>query len=559
MELGKPHELPKTGGNLARGTTVQEAEETAKSERLLIIGRIGFTNPTGNGADLLKVFYSKEGRLPMNVLHSTTSKDEKRTDKDLATQWNSIHWNEVRANVIRLQTRIAKAVVEKKWHLVKRLQYLLTHSYQAKQLAVRVVTQNRGKRTPGVDGELWTTASDKMQAVSRLTDKQYSAHPLKRIFIPKPGTDTKRPLSIPTMIDRAMQALYALALQPVAETLADKRSFGFRLFRSAHDASVYVFTCLAQKNSAEWVLEGDIRGCFDNISHEWLKNNVLIDRTILTQFLKAGFVYDQKLYPTDLGTPQGGVISPLLANLTLDGIESLLAQRYPKKKVYFIRYADDFLVTAPTKEMAEEIREVIREFLTVRGLELSEKKTVITHIADGFDFLGWNFRKYRGILLIKPSRKSIGRITERIHDILHKAAAWTQDELIAALNTVVVGWANYHRHIVAADTFGKLDSIVWNMLWKWAKRRHPEKGHQWIAKKYWHIEGSRNWVFKTGTNRLIIFSDTKIRRHSQVRLDVNPFLDRDYFLGRMNALRVVTPESQTKLSFFSYGRPVTGL
>ncbi len=492
-------------------------------------------------------------------LFDTTSHDEKRTDKDFANQWNTIHWKDVKEHVNRLQTRIAKAVKERKWHLVKRLQYLLTHSYYAKQLAVRVVTQKRGKRTPGVDGELWTTASDKMRAVYRLTDKKYSAYPLKRIFIPKPGTDTKRPLSIPTMIDRAMQALYALALQPIAETLADKRSFGFRLFRSAQDASVYAFTCLAQKNSAEWVLEGDIKGCFDNISHDWLKNNVLIDRTILTQFLKAGFIYDQKLYPTDRGTPQGGVISPLLANLTLDGIETLMAQRYPKQKVYFIRYADDFLVTAPTTEMAEEIRKVIREFLTVRGLELSETKTVITHIDDGFDFLGWNFRKYRGKLLIKPSQKSIGRIIERIRNILHKAAAWTQDELIAALNTVVVGWANYHRHIVAADTFRKLDSIVWNMLWKWAKRRHPEKGHRWIAKRYWHTEGNRKWVFKNGINRLIKFSYTKIRRHSQVRLDANPFLDRDYFLGRMNALRALTPEFQTKLSFFSYCRPVTGL
>lgn len=495
----------------------------------------------------------------MNVLHSITSEDEKRTDKNLATQWNSIHWKDVRVHVNRLQARIAKAVMERKWHLVKRLQYLLTHSYRAKLLAVRVVTQNRGKRTPGVDGELWNTASDKMRAVHRLTDKKYSSQPLKRIFIPKPGTDTKRPLSIPTMIDRAMQALYAQALQPVAETLADKRSFGFRLFRSAQDASAYAFTCLAQKKSAEWVLEGDIRGCFDTISHEWLKNNVLIDRTILTQFLKAGFVYDRKLYPTDLGTPQGGVISPLLANLTLDGIESLLAQRYPRAKVYFIRYADDFLVTAPTKEIAEEIREVIRDFLTVRGLELSETKTVITNIADGFDFLGWNFRKYKGILLIKPARKSIERIIERFRQILHKAAAWTQDELIAILNTVVVGWSNYHRHIVAADTFGKLDYIVWNMLWKWAKRRHPEKGHQWIAKRYWHTEGTRNWVFKTGRNRLKQFSDTKIRRHSQVRLDANPFLDRDYFLGRMNASRILTPESRIKLSFFPYSRPITGL
>jgi RNA-directed DNA polymerase len=361
------------------------------------------------------------------------------------------------------------------------------------------------------------------------------------------------------MIDRAMQALYALALQPVAETLADKRSFGFRLFRSAQDASQYAFNCLARRNSSKWVLEGDIRGCFDNISHEWLKNNVLIDRSILTQFLKAGFVYDQKLYPTDVGTPQGGVISPLLANLTLDGIEALLALRYPKMKIYFIRYADDFLVITPTKEMAEEIQEVIREFLIVRGLELSGTKTVITNIADGFDFLGWNFRKYHGKLLIKPSQKSIERITERIHDILHRAAAWTQDELIDALNPVVVGWANYHRHIVAADTFGKLDHVAWNMLWRWAKRRHPDKGHRWIARRYWHTEGNRNWVFKTGTKRLIKFSDTKIRRHPQVKLDANPFLNRNYFLDRRNTSRILAPESQTKLSFFSYSRPIIGL
>lgn len=253
------------------------------------------------------------------------------------------------------------------------------------------------------------------------------------------------------------------------------------------------------------------------------------------------------------------MISPLLANLTLDGIEALLAQRYPRMKVHFIRYADDFLVTAPTKEMAEEIREVIREFLTIRGLELSETKTVITNIADGFDFLGWNFRKYHGKLLIKPSQKSIGRITDKIRDILHRAAAWTQDELIDALNPVVVGWANYHRHNVAADTFRKLDSIVWNMLWRWAKRRHPEKGHQWIANRYWHTEGNRNWVFKTGTNRLINFSDTKIWRHARLRLTANPFLDRNYFSGRMDANQRLTLESQTKLSFFSNSRPVTGL
>ena len=215
----------------------------------------------------------------MKVRHSTTPEGEKRTDRELARQWNSTDWDKIKSRINRLQTRIAKATCEGKWNLVKRLNYLLTHSHQAKLLAVRVVTQNRGKRTPGVDGELWHTASDKMRAVLSLTDRRYRAQPLRRIYIPKPGKDTRRPISIPTMYDRAMQALYALALQPIAETTADKRSFGFRLFRSAQDASNYAFRCLHGKNSSPWILEGDIKGCFDTIAHDWLRKNIPMDRS----------------------------------------------------------------------------------------------------------------------------------------------------------------------------------------------------------------------------------------------------------------------------------------
>jgi retron-type reverse transcriptase len=231
----------------------------------------------------------------VKVQHSTTPCSEKRTDRNLARQWNSIDWKAIKFRVNRLQTRIAKATQNENWNLVKRLMYLLTHSYSTKLLAVRIVTQNHGKRTAGVDGKLWTTASDKMQAALSLTDKHYHAHPLRRIYIPKPGKSTKRPLSIPTMSDRAMQTLYALALQPVAETTADTRSFGFRLFKCAQDASIYAFRCLWQDTSSPWILEGDIKGCFDNISHSWLKNNIPIDRSILSQFLKSGFIFDDAL------------------------------------------------------------------------------------------------------------------------------------------------------------------------------------------------------------------------------------------------------------------------
>ncbi len=392
--------------------------------------------------------------------YSTTSEDEKRTDRSLASQWNSIDWNEVILRVNRLQTRIAKATYNENWNLVKRLTYLLTQSYSARLLAVRTITQNRGRRTAGVDGQLWKNASDKMRATLSLTDQQYRAHPLRRIYIPKPGKSTKRPLSIPTMKDRAMQALYALALQPVAETTADTRSFGFRLFKCAQDASAYAFLCLGKKTSSKWILEGDIKGCFDNIAHSWLKNNIPIDRSILSQFLKSGFIFDGTYYHTDKGAPQGSVISPILANMALDGIEKILLERFPKMKVHLIRYADDLLVTAPSKEIAEDVREILGNFLAIRGLELSPEKTLITHIDDGFDFLGWNFRKYKGTLLIKPSQKSIKSITQKLKTTVSKAKVRTQDELIKTLNPVIRGWTNYHRHIVAKETFKKLDSYL---------------------------------------------------------------------------------------------------
>jgi RNA-directed DNA polymerase len=491
-----------------------------------------------------RCFTAEKGGIPVKVCHSTTPQGEKHTDKELARQWNAIDWDNVSSDVNRLQTRIAKATQEGKWNLVKRLSYLLTHSYSAKLLAVWTVMQNKGRRTPGVDRVLWTSASDKMRAVLSLTDRQYRAQPLRRIYIPKPGKTTKRPISIPTMYDRAMQALYALALQPIAETTADARSFGFRLFRSTQDASAYAFTCLAKKTSAQWILEGDIKGCFDNIAHDWLMENIPMDRSVLAQFLKAGYIFEETLFPTDQGTPQGGIISPILANMTLDGIEELLAARFPGMKVHFIRYADDFLVTVPTKETAEEVRDVIQEFLAERGLELSMEKTVITHINEGFDFLGYKFRKYNGKLLIKPSRKSIEAITDKIRKVMRKAQAWTQDALIKALNPIIRGWTNYHHHIVVAETFRKLDNYLWTVTWRWGKHRHPNKGHRWIARRYWQSKGSRRWVFQTKENKLLNFSETKIRRHPCPRLKMNPYLDRKYFLERRERLRQTTPRKR---------------
>jgi len=483
----------------------------------------------------------------MNGNNSKTAKAERLSDsKTLEFQWKSINWNEAETYVNRLQARIAKATQEKKWNTVKRLQYLLTHSYYAKALAVRKIITNKGKNTSGVDKELWSTPASKMRGVLSLTDKNYKAKPLRRVFIEKKGKKAKRPLGIPCMYDRAMQALYALALDPVAEVTADTKSFGFRKGRSCHDACEYIFTALSRKVSAEWVLEGDIKGCFDHISHEWLIENIPMDKSVLKQFLKAGFVFENELFPTEDGTPQGGVISPILANMALDGMQEILVNHFDlsakgevsafvhnKSKVNLVRYADDFIITAATKEIAEEAKELIREFLKARGLELSEEKTTITHINDGFDMLGWTFRKFKGKLIVKPSKKSIKSFVASLSEtILKRGKAWKQEVLIEKLNQQIRGWTNYHQSVCASEAFAHIDYILYELLWRWAKRRHPHKGKWWVSLNYWHRRGNRNWVFSTEDKELLRVDHISIVRHTKVRIDANPYFDTQYFLDR---------------------------
>jgi len=479
----------------------------------------------------------------MNGNCSTTehNSSERLPDaKTLEFQWKNIDWKKAEIEVNRLQARIAKATKEKKWNTVKRLQYLLAHSYSAKLLAVRKVTSNKGKRTPGVDGEIWRTPAFKMRGVLTLTDKHYKAKPLRRVYIKKPGKKKQRPLGIPCMYDRAMQALYAMTLDPVSETTADTRSYGFRKGRCTQDACAAMFAVLCRKDAAQWVLEGDIKGCFDHISHDWLVEHIPMDKSVLKQFLKAGFIFRDELFPTEEGTPQGGVISPILANMTLDGMQRVLAERFYKttrlrdaSKVNLVRYADDFIVTAATKEIAEESKELLREFLKARGLELSDEKTLITHIDDGFDMLGWTFRKFKGKLIIKPSKKAMNAFKASLHEtILGRGKAWDQDKLIRKLNQQIRGWANYHQAVCASQAYSNIDYTIFNMLWRWAKRRHSKKGHKWVADRYWHTIGTRNWVFSTEKQRLLSLSDTPIIRHPQIRIEKNPYLDTQYFVDR---------------------------
>lgn len=455
-----------------------------------------------------------------------------------AKRWNSIDWDEAQALVSRLQYRISKATTEGKYTLVARLQHLLVNSYYAKALAVRQVTSTKGRRTPGVDNVTWIGPASKMQAVDALTGKGYRAKPLKRIYIPK-SNGKMRPLSIPTMHDRAVQALYNMALDPVQEATTDLNSYGFRKGRGAKDACFQLRCGLNKPTSSQWVLEGDIKGCFDNISHEWLLKNVNMDKSVLRQFLKAGYFYEEKLFDTDRGTPQGGNISPTLANITLNGMERLIKERYPNVKgINFVRYADDFVVTCPDKDTACAIKQMLTDFLAERGLILSDEKTLVTHISKGFDFLGWTFRKFKGVLIVKPSKKSFTRVKERIRDIvLTHGKARSQTVIIQKLNPVLRGWANYHRNVNSKRTFSAVGNYVFNTLWRWASRKHSNKHLRRTLAKYWKPMGTRKWVFTDGEHVLYRIEATRIVRHWKCRSDKNPYTDLAYFEARRNERR----------------------
>lgn len=460
--------------------------------------------------------------------------------------WGAIDWPTVELEVKRLQMRIAKAIRQGRQGKAKALQWLLTHSFYAKLLAVKRVTQSRGAKTPGIDGVVWSTHRQKFEAAKALHRKGYHSQPLRRIYIPKKNGQ-QRPLSIPTLHCRAQQALHLLGLEPVTEVKADPCAYGFRPKRSTADAIAHCFNVLSRRVSATYVLEGDIKACFDKIDHKWIESNTMLDRKMLAQWLNAGYIEvgSREIHPTVEGVPQGGIISPCIMVGTLSGLaEAAKTATKNHDKVHVISYADDFIITGTTKEVLEkQVQPAIEAFLHERGLTLSLEKTKITHIEEGFDFLGFNVRKYDSKLLIKPAKSNVTSFLKSIRELIKSQATAKTENLIRLLNPKLRGWANYYRHVVSKQTFSYVNSEVFRALWRWAKRRHPNKGLRWIKRKYFRSIRWRNWVFssrikdKRGKHldlELFNVASVRIKRHIKIRSEATPYDPQfaDYFKER---------------------------
>jgi len=453
--------------------------------------------------------------------------------------WETLPWKSFQRNVFRLQKRIYQAAHRGDFQRVRNLQRLLLRSFSARCLAVRQVTQdNRGKRTPGVDGVARLTPAQRMEMVDELRNLRRKAAPIRRVYIPKPNGE-QRPLGIPTMQDRALQALVKLALEPEWEAKFEPNSYGFRPGRCAHDALEAIFNFIRLK--PKYVLDADIEKCFDRINHEALLTKlsaIPVITDLVRGWLKAGIFEGEKVFPSEAGTPQGGVISPLLANIALHGLETVLVSSLPqRRKPGVVRYADDLVILHEDREVLLELKAQTEAWLAEMGLNLKPSKTRIVHTLHeqdghvGFDFLGFTVRQFpvgkhrskRGFkTIIKPSKEAQKRHLQAIAEVIRTHRGSNQTALLAALNPKIRGWAAYYRTCAAKEVFDRMDSQLYWKLRKWARWRHPRKSGRWRHQRYWRRKRQR-LDFSDGHITLVKYADTPIRRHVKVRGDKSPF------------------------------------
>jgi RNA-directed DNA polymerase len=443
-----------------------------------------------------------------------------------APEWDLMPWDYVEESIRKLRRRIFRASREQKWNVVRNLMKLMLRSYFNLLVSVRRVTQkNKGKKTAGVDGEVALTSKARLalvRSIGRYT--LWKARPTRRIYIPKAGKpDQNRPLGIPTIRNRVAQAIVKNALEPCWEAQFESNSYGFRPGRSIHDAIEHCFKYLNRNGRRPWILDADLKSAFDKISHDHILKAIgpLPGRELLKAWLKAGYVEAEFFHATDSGTPQGGIVSPLLLNVALHGLQQTLGPAYG-----YVRYADDLIVCASTREQTEAAKLTIEEWLKPRGLTLHPEKTRIVHIDDGFNFLSFSIRRYGGKCLIKPQKEKVLSFLADLRLWLNKHKQATAEQVIWHFNKILPGWSNHYKHVVSKKVFAYVSSEIWKMLWRWCLRRHPEKGKYWVNKKYFCTQGNASWRFhvRRGDEILYLFdvSSVRIERHIKVKGAASP-------------------------------------
>lgn len=385
------------------------------------------------------------------------------TATDTNKSWEEINFYKAEMSVKKLQVRIAKAFINNEFEKMASLQHKLIHSFYAKAIAVKIVTSNKGKYTPGIDEVIWLNPIDKFNAISLLRRRGYEPMPLKRVYIQK-DNGKFRPLGIPTMKDRAMQTLYGFSLEPISVMSADSASFAYLPNRSARKAIIRMHNILWNNMNYGFIMKTDVKSCFDSINHEWILKHIPMDKKILLKFLKCGYIDNSTFHLTDKGVPQGGCISSLICNMTLDGLEKLLDESFGKY-VSFIRYADDMLIFGEsTKFLMQEVTPVINTFLSERGLTLSEEKTNFYSVYDKVPFLGWEVYKSGDKIIPVPSRKSIDKVLNKVMKICQEYETLPYKELCNKLSQIVRGWVNYYIGIAPVQSLYGVEFEIVNLL-----------------------------------------------------------------------------------------------